>query len=84
MYVCLCNPFTDNDVNRHLSTTVGKTSVKEVYAACSGGEKMNCGNCACDLKQMVDGHNNTKTISQISQDMEKAADQVTLPQHEHV
>jgi len=71
MYICICNPFTDKDVTNHLGTSNTKTSVKQVYAACSGGEKMNCGTCACDLKSMVDQHNNALTIGHINNQMEK-------------
>ena len=70
MYICLCNPFTDKDVSEHLSES-GKTRVKEVYSACSGGESMNCGSCACTLQSMVDKHNNTITIDALSQEMQK-------------
>ncbi len=73
MYLCLCNPFTDKDVAAHLSVS-GKCSMKSVYSACSGGEKMNCGNCACELKSMVDTHNNALTISEISVQMDQAAE----------
>lgn len=66
MYICICNPFTDKDVKDHLQSCAGKTSVSSVYKACSGGEKMNCGNCACDLKDMVVQHNNVRTIENIS------------------
>ncbi len=73
MYVCLCNPFTDKDVAKHLDQNIGKARVKDVYAACSGGENMNCGTCACTLKDIVDTHNNTITICDISDNMTKAA-----------
>lgn len=70
MYVCICNPFTETDVIDHLESHGQKTRVKDVYAACSGGEKMNCGSCSCDLKQMVDTHNNGLTIGEISDKIE--------------
>ncbi len=73
MYICICNPFTDKDVKKHLNTHGEKTTVSKVYSACSGGEKMNCGNCACDLKSMVIHHNNAMTIETISDKMEQIA-----------
>ena len=72
MYVCLCNPFTDRDVKEHLETLCDCARVKDVYTACSGGEAMNCGSCACALKQMVDHHNNTRSINTISINLKKA------------
>lgn len=83
MYVCLCNPFTDKDVAAHLSAS-GKSTIKSVYSACSGGEKMNCGNCACDLKSMVDTHNNTLTISDLSKKMDQALEDTPVLESETV
>lgn len=71
MYVCICNPFTDKDVTKHLESHGQKTTVSRVYSACTEGEKMNCGNCACDLKTMVAHHNNALTIETLSDKMEK-------------
>ncbi len=71
MYVCICNPFTDKDVNAYLVTKTGKTNTKDVYTACSDGESMNCGTCACELKKMVDTHNNTQTIKALSDTLDK-------------
>ncbi len=78
MYICLCNPFTDKDVQEHLGDT-GKTTVKEVYAACSGGESMNCCSCACEMKAIVDTHNNALTINALSDQMQKIADTTKEP-----
>jgi bacterioferritin-associated ferredoxin len=39
----------------------------EVYKACSGGEGMNCGSCACDLKKMVDDHNSKIAVHTLSE-----------------
>ncbi len=80
MYICICNPFTDKDVQKHLSACGQKTTPGRVYSACSGGEKVNCGNCTCMLKDMVDHHNNTLTIQEISGEMIKTA----LPEKETV
>lgn len=74
MYVCICNPFTDTDVRNYLQG-IGekKARVMDVYRSCSGEPKMNCGSCACELRGMVDKHNNTLTIDAISKDMEKVS-----------
>jgi len=79
MYVCICNPFTDKDVQKHLDTDTPhqRTKIKDVYKSCSGGEEMNCGTCACTLKKMVDTHNNAITISELS-------NQIKSPEKENV
>lgn len=74
MYICLCNPFTDKDVMRHLDGVNQKVKTKDVYKACSGGSSMNCGTCACELKSMVNDHNNNITINALTKDMRKVAD----------
>lgn len=53
MYVCLCNPFTDKDVQKALSDTNVKKTAGSVYKACTGGEKPCCGTCICMLREMV-------------------------------
>ena len=72
MYICMCNPFTDTDVRNHLDTTKKSARVKDVYAACSGGSSINCGTCIPELKTIVDTHNNTLTIGELSDQMQKA------------
>lgn len=72
MYICICNPFTDTDVRNHLDTTKKSERVKDVYAACSGGAEINCGTCIGELKMIVDIHNNTLTIGELSDQMQKA------------
>lgn len=73
MYICICNPFTDKDVEKHLQEC-GKTRAKDVYKACSGGESMNCGSCACDLQAIIDKHNNTLTIHELSDQMQQCTE----------
>lgn len=80
MYICICNPFTDKDVTKHLSLHNKKTTPAQVYKACTGGEKVNCGNCTCMLKDMVDHHNNALTIQELQGEMQKSA----LPEKETV
>ena len=75
MYVCICNPFTEDDVEDHLESRCCKTTVQETYSACSGGEDTNCCSCIPTLKKMVDTHNNTLTIRAISDQMEEATSQ---------
>jgi len=58
MYVCLCHPFSDKKVVEHLKAkNGGKTTVSDVYGACSGGEKPNCCQCLETLKGIVKNHN---------------------------
>lgn len=80
MYICICNPFTDKDVKKHLSSRATKTTPGKVYSACTNGEKVNCGNCTCELKSMVDHHNNALTIKELNGEMQKTA----LPEKETV
>jgi bacterioferritin-associated ferredoxin len=70
MYVCICNPFTDSDVEEHLETLSCSTRLGSVYTACAGGESMNCGTCACTLKKMVDDHNSKIAVGKLSADLE--------------
>ncbi len=53
MYVCLCNPFTDKDVQNALSDASVKKSPAQIYKACSGGEQPCCGTCLCMIREMV-------------------------------
>jgi bacterioferritin-associated ferredoxin len=57
MYVCLCNPFSDKKVQDHLSRKNAKTTVSELYGACSNGEKPECCSCMQTLKDIVKNHN---------------------------
>ncbi|MGN7438719.1 MAG: (2Fe-2S)-binding protein [Alcanivorax sp.] len=71
MYVCICNPFTDEDVQQHLDERCCKSTVEDTYTACSGGESMNCCSCMPAIKKMVDTHNNKLTIEALSDQMEQ-------------
>ena len=53
MYICLCNPFSDRDVKRHLEENNGVSTVSKTYTACSGGEKPQCCSCLQTLKSML-------------------------------
>tara|TARA_R110001592_G_scaffold20926_9_gene84627 strand:+ start:12687 stop:12929 length:243 start_codon:yes stop_codon:yes gene_type:complete len=75
MYVCICNPFTDQDVDQHLQSQCCKTTVNATYTACTDGESMNCCSCAPLLKKMVDTHNNALTIEAMTDQMEHARQQ---------
>lgn|GEM_PF-1236608 len=57
MYVCLCHPFSDKKVKKHLSETSGRTSVSEIYSSCSGGETPHCCQCLETVKDFVRSHN---------------------------
>ena len=65
MYMCSCNPFTDGDVKEFLDEKDGKTSMCEVYTACSGGEKPQCCTCLPRLKEVVRGHNANVTVEEL-------------------
>lgn len=65
MMVCLCHPFSDKKVRQHLSEKgCCKSSVAEVYGACSDGQKPQCCTCLETLKDMVKTHNRmiTETV----------------------
>ncbi len=59
MFVCLCNPFNDTAVKEHLAAIPHeKTTARDIYNACSGRKKPNCGQCIRNkLNQMVKEHN---------------------------
>lgn len=72
MYICLCNPFSDEDVKNHLQN-IGdeKANYKDVYKACTDGKDFNCGTCACTIKEVVDKHNSVLTIKHLEKEMVK-------------
>ncbi len=53
MYICLCNPFNDRDVQEYLKDNPDKATVGKVYRACSGGESPRCCSCLQTLKDML-------------------------------
>ena len=59
MFVCLCHPFSDKAVKKHLAAKNGRSTVAETYAACSGGENPDCCQCLATLRDIVKAHNNT-------------------------
>lgn len=73
MYICICNAITDSMVEDQLKTVTGKTTHDQIYKACSGGETYNCGRCKPEMKKIVDTHNNKITVSNLSDEMQKAA-----------
>jgi bacterioferritin-associated ferredoxin len=62
MYVCICNPFRDKDVTKHLDATNKKVRVGDVYKRCSGGENPQCCRCIQTLKDMIYSHPVQKDI----------------------
>ncbi len=69
MYICLCNPFTDKDVQRYLGCCKGKAGVAETYKACSGGESPNCCTCMETLRGMVRDHNNAVAVKTLGDNL---------------
>lgn len=57
MYICMCNPFTDKDLDGALKNEAICNKASALYKACSGGENPNCGNCICEIKGRIDAHN---------------------------
>jgi len=49
MYVCICNAFTDRDVDQAL--TDGSRSIPDVFRAL--GCRPNCGRCCTHLRGMI-------------------------------
>ena len=52
MYVCICNAFTDGDVNQALSD--GSRTLPDVFRAM--GCRPNCGRCCTHLRGMIREH----------------------------
>lgn len=61
MMVCLCHPFSDKQVKKHLDSG-GCGKVSSVYTACSEGQKPNCCSCIQTLKDIVSTHKTTLPI----------------------
>jgi len=64
MYICLCHPFSDKKISSFLK---GKgegqrSSVSEVYGACSDGQQPNCCQCLETIKTIVKDHNKTAAV----------------------
>lgn len=57
MYICLCNPFTDKDLDGALKNDAVRKRTSDVYKACTGGEKPCCGSCICEVRDRIDAHN---------------------------
>lgn len=57
MYICMCNPFTDKDLSNALKDGSAPKKTADLYKACSGGEKPNCGTCLCEIRERLDAHN---------------------------
>lgn len=56
MYICLCNPFTDKELERALNNKSVPKKASHVYTACSGGEKPCCGACVCEIRDRIATH----------------------------
>lgn len=57
MYLCTCNPFTDKNLDEHLSAQKGSVKVADAYKACTGGESPKCSACIPEITKMVQDHN---------------------------
>ncbi len=58
MIVCLCNPFSDKQINAHLTANADKKAkVSEIYSICSDGQSPQCCSCLETIKDMVKAHN---------------------------
>jgi bacterioferritin-associated ferredoxin len=57
MYICLCNPFTDKDLDGALENETVMKKTSHVYKACSGGEKPCCGTCICEINDRIKAYN---------------------------
>ncbi len=66
MYVCICNAVTDKQISQHLEKLDTKTSAKQAYLCCTGGEGHACGKCAPTVKDMVTEHNNKINVQELA------------------
>lgn len=62
MYICLCNPFTDKDLDGALNDESVKNKTADVYKACTGGEKPCCGTCICEINDRIKEHNDESLL----------------------
>lgn len=78
MYVCICNPFTDKDVKNALENPDVRNTPAQVYKCCSGGERPNCGNCLCEIKDMIVEYQSTIGVERLKENLpDYAAEEFT-------
>jgi len=78
MYVCLCNPFTDKDVQRALESPEIRNTPAQIYKTCSGGKGPNCGSCMCFVKDMIVDHHSALGVQRIIEDMPELTENETV------
>lgn len=57
MYICMCNPFTDKDLDGALENDAVEKKASAIYKACTGGEQPCCGTCICEIRSRINTHN---------------------------
>ena len=62
MYICMCNPFTDKELDEALQDDKVLKKTSKVYQACSGGEKPCCGTCICENNDRIKSHNEEQVL----------------------
>ena len=77
MYVCLCNPFSDKDVQKALACPDVKNTPAHIYKACSGTGP-NCGSCMCTLKSMIVDHQSALGVQKLKEDLPELAEAQTI------
>ncbi|PZQ47887.1 MAG: hypothetical protein DI551_02680 [Micavibrio aeruginosavorus] len=77
MYVCLCNPFTDKDVQKALEAPEIRNTPAQIYKACAGTGP-NCGSCLCTVKSMIVDHQSALGVQKIIEELPVLSESETI------
>ena len=65
-YVCICRAIKQSDIRAHLETLQDTTTTAQTSTSCGDGKPFQCGQCACEISEMVKDHNNRITVSRLA------------------
>lgn len=77
MYVCLCNPFSDKDVQKALENPDVKNTPAKIYKACAGTGP-NCGSCLCTIKSMIVDHQSALGVQRLKEELPELTETETI------
>ena len=77
MYVCICNPFSDKDVQKALDCPDVKNTPAHVYKACAGTGP-NCGSCMNALKCMIVDHQSALGVQRLKEELPELMETETV------
>src|SRR5688500_940283 len=71
--ICICNPFSDKNVQTYLSSQSDKSTISQAYRHCTGENKPCCGNCLQELRGMVRDHTAAMTVRALEHEFQDRA-----------